>query len=66
MDGERYNVLAISIVEEFYQAEWVFDGDFFFIFNIAVGGLWPGYPDLTTEFPQEMRVDYIRLYKLPE
>lgn len=66
VDGERYNVLARSIVEEFYQAEWVFDGDFFFIFNIAVGGLWPGYPDLTTEFPQEMRVDYIRLYKLPE
>lgn len=66
VDGERYNVLTRSIVENIYQAEWVFDGDFFFIFNIAVGGLWPGYPDAATEFPQEMRVDYIKVYELIE
>ncbi len=40
-----------------------FDLDFFFIFNIAVGGNWPGYPDETTEFPQRMYVDYIRVFE---
>lgn len=35
----------------------------FFIFNVAVGGNWPGYPDETTIFPQHMIVDYIRVYQ---
>ncbi len=35
----------------------------FFIFNIAVGGNWPGNPDQTTRFPQHMIVDYIRVYQ---
>jgi beta-glucanase (GH16 family) len=44
-------------------AKWVFDGPpFFILLNLAVGGLWPGYPDATTQFPQEYRIDYIRVY----
>ncbi|HLN53975.1 MAG TPA: glycoside hydrolase family 16 protein [Lentimicrobium sp.] len=35
----------------------------FFIFNIAVGGNWPGYPNATTHFPQQMKVDYIRVFQ---
>lgn len=35
----------------------------FFIFNVAVGGNWPGAPDATTVFPQQMRVDYIRVFQ---
>jgi beta-glucanase (GH16 family) len=35
----------------------------FFIFNIAVGGNWPGYPDGTTVFPQTMVVDYVRVFQ---
>lgn len=35
----------------------------FFIFNVAVGGNWPGNPDQTTIFPQHMIVDYIRVYQ---
>lgn len=35
----------------------------FFIFNLAVGGNWPGYPDATTVFPQTLKVDYIRVFK---
>lgn len=43
--------------------KWVFDGPpFFLLLNLAVGGLWPGYPDETTEFPQEYRIDYVRVY----
>ncbi len=44
-------------------AKWVFDdGPFFLILNLAVGGGWPGYPDATTTFPQELRIDYVRVY----
>ena len=38
-----------------------FNDPFFFIFNIAVGGNWPGSPDETTLFPQFMAVDYVRV-----
>ena len=35
----------------------------FFIFNVAVGGNWPGKPDATTVFPQTMQVDYVRVFQ---
>jgi len=35
----------------------------FFIVNLAVGGIWPGYPDETTVFPQILQVDYIRVFQ---
>lgn len=38
----------------------------FFIFNVAVGGNWPGNPDATTVFPQTMMVDYVRVFQVPE
>ena len=41
---------------------WVFDHPFFIILNVAVGGTWPGSPDNTTLFPQQMLVDYVRVY----
>ncbi|TYB99397.1 family 16 glycosylhydrolase [Micromonospora sp. WP24] len=40
---------------------WVFDHPFFMIMNVAVGGNWPGSPDGTTVFPQQMVVDYVRV-----
>ena len=42
---------------------WVFDENFHFILNLAVGGDWPGSPDNTTVFPQTMEVDYLRVYQ---
>ena len=39
-----------------------FDNPFFLIFNIAVGGNWPGSPDASTQFPQRMVVDYVRVF----
>ena len=42
---------------------WVFDHPFFIILNVAVGGTWPGNPDSTTVFPQQMLVDYVRVYQ---
>ena len=43
---------------------WVYNHNFFILLNLAVGGNWPGYPDETTQFPQTMLVDYVRVYQL--
>jgi beta-glucanase (GH16 family) len=40
-----------------------FNDEFFFIFNVAVGGNWPGSPNASTVFPQRMVVDYIRVFE---
>jgi beta-glucanase (GH16 family) len=44
-------------------AKWVYDHPFFLLLNLAVGGNWPGPPDDTTQFPQRLTVDYVRVYK---
>jgi beta-glucanase (GH16 family) len=43
-------------------AKWAYDHPFFILLNLAVGGYWPGNPDATTVFPQQMLVDYVRVY----
>jgi len=43
--------------------KWSFDHPFFLLFNVAVGGDWPGSPDVSTVFPQTMLVDYVRVYR---
>lgn len=40
-----------------------FHKPFFFILNVAVGGSWPGFDIDDAQFPTEMQVDYIRVYK---
>ncbi len=58
VDGNEYYVVDItpSHMTEFHD-------DFFFIFNVAVGGNWPGNPDSSTSFPQRMYVDYVRVFE---
>jgi hypothetical protein len=58
IDGQPYLYYDKSQVNGF-----PFDLPQFFIFNVAVGGQWPGDPDGTTVFPQNMIVDYIRVYQ---
>jgi len=41
-----------------------FNQRFHLLMNVAVGGNWPGYPDHTTQFPQKMFIDYVRVYQL--
>jgi beta-glucanase (GH16 family) len=41
--------------------QWVFDHPFFIIMNLAVGGDFPGNPDASTVFPQQLVVDYVRV-----
>jgi len=43
--------------------KWVYDHPFFVLLNVAVGGPWPGNPDATSEYPQTMLVDYVRVYR---
>ncbi len=59
VDDNEFFHLTPSDVGGFYP----FNSDFFFIFNIAVGGQWPGSPDATTQFPQRMYVDYVRVFQ---
>jgi beta-glucanase (GH16 family) len=42
---------------------WVYDHPFFLLLNLAVGGKWPGNPDEGTKLPQQMLIDYVRVYK---
>ena len=59
IDDQHYHTITPADL----PGEWVYDHPFFLILNVAVGGYWPGYPDETTVFPQQMRVDYIRVYR---
>jgi beta-glucanase (GH16 family) len=62
LDGQVYHTATPASLPG--GGRWVFDGPpFFLLLNLAVGGLWPGYPDATTAFPQEYRVDYVRVYR---
>lgn len=44
-------------------ANYPFNANHFLIFNVAVGGNWPGPPDAGTAFPQRMFVDYVRVFQ---
>jgi len=44
-------------------AVWPFDKKFFLLLNIAVGGDWGGKMGIDNSiFPQEMQIDYVRVY----
>jgi beta-glucanase (GH16 family) len=44
-------------------ASWVWNQPFFLLLNLAVGGNWPGSPNSSVSFPQQMLVDYVRVYQ---
>lgn len=45
------------------HTEGVPQAPMYVILNLAVGGDWPGDPDATTEFPQTMEVDWVRVWE---
>jgi len=59
MDGRTYMSLSISDVAS--SASWSFNHPFYLLLDLAVGGSWPGAPDLLTAFPATMSVDYVRV-----
>jgi len=47
--------------------EWPFDQPFHFVLNIAVGGNWGGAEGVDPSiWPQELRIDYVRVYRPEE
>jgi beta-glucanase (GH16 family) len=63
VDGELFETKTDKDVPN--GSKWVYDHPFFMILNTAVGGSFPGSPDATTQFPQALTVDYIRVYQRP-
>jgi beta-glucanase (GH16 family) len=57
------NVLYNQITPADVPGTWVFNKPFFIIMNIAVGGNFVGSPNDETVFPQNMLVDYMRVYR---
>lgn len=43
--------------------EWPFNKNFHIILNFAVGGDWGGALGMDYDFPRQMQVDYVRVYK---
>lgn len=60
VDGVVYGTANKS---DFGSTNYPFNEDFYMIFNMAVGGNWPGAPDQTTQFPQWFIIDYVRYYQ---
>jgi beta-glucanase (GH16 family) len=63
VDGRQYHRMTPADLPR--GTKWVFDHPFFLLLNVAVGGGWPGDPDASTTFPQQMIVDYVRVYREP-
>jgi beta-glucanase (GH16 family) len=60
-DGHAYFKATPASIPK--GAQWIFNKPLFLLLNVAVGGDWPGSPDSSTIFPQEMTVDYVRVYE---
>ena len=59
IDDVQYHIMSIDDSASLAA----FQKEFFFIFNIAVGGDLPGNPNTSTVFPQRLLVDYIRVFQ---
>jgi len=55
--------LVFRLAKSDAGSAYPFNASQFFIFNVAVGGNWPGSPDGNTAFPQRMFVDYVRVFQ---
>src|SRR5262245_49835145 len=59
LDGVQYHVADITGGINSTQE---FQAQFFILLNVAVGGNFVGSPDASTPFPQQLRVDYVRVW----
>ena len=59
MDDENF----LTVIPADLTGRWVFDHPFFIVLNVAVGGNWAKTPPDSTKFPQQMLVDYVRVYQ---
>jgi beta-glucanase (GH16 family) len=61
VDDEPFGRIERGEVES--HGPWVFDGPFFVLLNLAVGGTLGGEVPATTTWPQEFVLDFVRLYR---
>lgn len=59
VDDFKYHEMSI---EDNAGGTEAFHKPFFLLLNVAVGGNWPGFEIDDSQFPNEMLVDYIRIY----
>jgi hypothetical protein len=59
LDGVQYGAQEITSADRYDE----FHKKHFLLLNLAVGGVWPGYPDQFTTFPQNYYIDYVRVYQ---
>jgi beta-glucanase (GH16 family) len=64
LDDKPYGTVRPSDIPA--GTHWVFRHPFFLLLNLAVGGGWPGNPDTTTQFPQKLVVDWVRVWQRTE
>ncbi|MEV7098428.1 discoidin domain-containing protein [Amycolatopsis sp. NPDC051045] len=62
VDGNAFETINRATVES-TRGPWVYDHPFFLILNNAIGGDFPGPPGAGTVLPQDMVVDYVRVYQ---
>ena len=60
VDGTQHYEM---IIQDGVGQTGAFHKKFFFLLNVAVGGNWPGFTIDDSQFPTEMKVDYIRVYQ---
>ncbi len=60
VDDQLYHTATPASVEE---GEWVYDHPFYILINLAIGGGFVGSPDAQTTFPQQLVVDWVRVYQ---
>lgn len=64
VDGNTYNKFENNHTG---PDAWPFDQEFHLILNVAVGGMWGGKHGIDDKiWPQQMEVDYVRVYALPD
>jgi beta-glucanase (GH16 family) len=63
VDGDLYQTQSSGWYSSSGPFPVPFNRDFHLLVNLAVGGNWPGNPDTSTQFPQELVLDYIRVYQ---
>lgn len=74
LDWQPGNVLFLVDKQPFHQVSandprvrggWVFNAPFFILLSVAIGGFPApvGYPNAGSRFPQDMIIDYVRVYQ---
>jgi beta-glucanase (GH16 family) len=60
LDGDKYWEVSIR---DSVNSTAELHKPFYIILNLAIGGNWPKNPDASTQFPDTMYVDYVRVYQ---